>query len=118
MKIVCNYCTSELSSKYLLLRHQKTSKNCLDMQKQIQMKVMVDIQCNVKIEELNNYKLEIKQKDETIIKLNVENNSLINEIKRLQEENKKLELWKESEINKLKEELKTLSELLNKNNSN
>ena len=43
MSFICQFCEKVLASKYILTKHQKTTKKCLDIQNQINNGTLVDI---------------------------------------------------------------------------
>ena len=98
--MICEFCKKEYSTKYSLLKHQKTTKKCIEIQKQMDINSEIEIinyscnYCNKKFTSkqtldkhitncVEKYKDEIKKLKQEI----TEQNLIINENK---QENQKL----------------------------
>jgi hypothetical protein len=121
--LICQYCQKEYSSKSNLLKHQSTTKKCLDLQKSL--KIVSKIQnficqyCNKNFSSkysLNNHENVCKSKKEHIIDNYVKNNdTVLSEIEFLRNEIKNLQNFKIKyeeillENQKLREEVASLN---------
>jgi hypothetical protein len=104
----CQYCNKTFTSKYTLLKHQKTTKRCLELQHKIPERVYNCDKCDrtfIREDALQAHmaicKVKVKDNSELIEEKEKSNIYLKEQIKILQEQNNKLQ----EQLNKLQEDL-------------